>query len=103
MLSAAEDPQEFDLTPGLEAKVVDDSYKLSFVANTEWASLLLPLFCSVLTRASRDFLHRRRPATDPADAPAVPVAQRRQQRFHQWLETATARNADGDVSMEEAA
>ena len=80
MLSAAEDPQEFDLTPGLEAKVVDDSYKLSFVANTE------------------DFLHRRRPTTDLADQLAVPVAMRRQKRFHQWLENAIE-TGDGDVAM----
>lgn len=35
VLSAAEDPQEFVLTPGLEIKVATDSYQLKFVANTE--------------------------------------------------------------------
>lgn len=35
MLSAAEDPQEFDLTPGLEVTVASDSYELKFVAKTE--------------------------------------------------------------------
>lgn len=35
MLSEAEDPQEFDIMPGLEAKVAADGYQLHFVANTE--------------------------------------------------------------------
>lgn len=38
MLSANEDPQEFDLLPGLEAKVSESGYKLFFVANTECVS-----------------------------------------------------------------
>ncbi|KAK4705607.1 paired amphipathic helix protein Sin3a, partial [Phenoliferia sp. Uapishka_3] len=84
MLSASEDPQEFDLTTGLEAKVAEDSYQLAFVANTE------------------DFLHRRRPATDSVDPPVDAVAAQRQKRFNTWLETASSRGtADVDASMAE--
>lgn len=32
---AKEDPPEFDITLGLEAKFTEDSYQLQFVANTE--------------------------------------------------------------------
>lgn len=43
-LSAAEDPQEFEINPGLEAKVVDDSYRLKFLANTECVFSSFSLF-----------------------------------------------------------
>ncbi|KAM0754488.1 hypothetical protein T439DRAFT_296832 [Meredithblackwellia eburnea MCA 4105] len=72
MRSAAEDPQEFDLQPGLEAKVVEDSYQLHFVANTE------------------DFLHRKRPPVENINTETNPVADRRRERFRQWLDSATS-------------
>ncbi|BGP23232.1 paired amphipathic helix protein Sin3a [Rhodotorula toruloides] len=71
VLSASEDPQEFDLLPGLEAKVFGSGYKLFFVANTE------------------DFLRRRRPPPEGDEADARvdgSLAQRRSERFHRWLE-----------------
>ncbi|GAA6028090.1 hypothetical protein JCM8097_001866 [Rhodosporidiobolus ruineniae] len=57
--SAAEDPQEFDLSPGLEAKVSTSGYQLSFVARTE------------------DYLHRRRPSPDAGVADAAPAIRSR--------------------------
>ncbi|GAA5907361.1 hypothetical protein JCM6882_002816 [Rhodosporidiobolus microsporus] len=72
VLSAAEDPQDFDLSPGLEAKVSSQGYQLFFVANTG------------------DFLHRRRPPpdadADDAEAAAEPIRQRRKERFERWLD-----------------
>ncbi|SCZ98892.1 BZ3500_MvSof-1268-A1-R1_Chr3-1g05689 [Microbotryum saponariae] len=57
MLSASEDPQEFDLLPGLEAKIVAGNYQLKFVAGTE------------------DYLYRKRPVTrTPTPPPAVAAA-----------------------------
>ncbi|GAA5821484.1 hypothetical protein JCM11251_004645 [Rhodosporidiobolus azoricus] len=71
VLSAAEDPQDFDLSPGLEAKVSSTGYRLFFVANTE------------------DFLHRRRPPPGTTDEEAElreAVRPRRKERFERWLD-----------------
>ncbi|KAI5481648.1 paired amphipathic helix protein Sin3a [Pseudohyphozyma bogoriensis] len=83
MLAAAEDPQEFDLTPGLEAKVSDDSYQLLFVANTE------------------DFLHRRRPAGEASTTEEIPVEERRKKRFGEWLANATGSGSTTEVASED--
>lgn len=102
MLSAAEDPQEFDLAPGLEAKVNDDSYQLSFVANTECVlSFLLRVDVRADAAVRRDYLHRRRPVEPEADSATVLVEEKRKKRFEKWLETATAARGEVDeVPME---
>ncbi|BGP01202.1 hypothetical protein NBRC10513v2_002153 [Rhodotorula toruloides] len=69
VLSANEDPQEFDLLPGLEAKVSESGYKLFFVANTE------------------DFLRRRRPPSGDDERDEYgSLSKRRSERFNRWLE-----------------
>lgn len=37
-LSEEQDPQTFDISPGLEARVGEKGYKLHFVANTEYVN-----------------------------------------------------------------
>ncbi|SCV74211.1 BQ2448_6643 [Microbotryum intermedium] len=124
MLSASEDPQEFDLLPELEAKLVADNYQLKFVAGTE------------------DYLYRKRPitraptppaaaatatpngigeqtgdakegqvadgaTTDTADEGTVSLQRRRMARFERWLEAkhtkwaeAAAASSSGETSAQ---
>ncbi|GAA5858256.1 hypothetical protein JCM1840_001116 [Sporobolomyces johnsonii] len=73
LAAAAEDPeQQLDLSPGLEVKVPSGGYQLFFVARTE------------------DFLHRPRPAEEPAEEgeeveSQEGVQRRRKERFERWL------------------
>lgn len=59
-----------------------------------------------LYHARRDYLHRRRPEAEPESPGAIPVAERRRERFAKWLEEArigsgsTSRAGDEDVAME---
>ncbi|GAA6052728.1 hypothetical protein JCM3770_007199, partial [Rhodotorula araucariae] len=73
VLSAAEDPQDFDVAAGLEVKERD--YRLFWVKGTE------------------DYLHRLRPPRGPVDEgdsaadTGETLARRRVDRFRQWVDT----------------
>lgn len=104
LLSEEEDPQEFDLAARLEAKVERDGYKLHFVALSEWVLLSLAVdHPADLPPSHRDYLYRRRPAAEPESPGAVPVEQRRAERFKEWLaqRSGTTSRGEEEVAMEE--
>lgn len=72
--------------------VKEGSYELLFVPNTEYVALTRRVELTL----RRDYLHRRRvdEAVEPAagtEAP-IPIGEKRQRRFDDWLEGAASRN-----------